>query len=173
MTDDRLEEIRKRCDAMLRTRKNFMDGKGSQNEAIKSANFVKGHAPSDIPYLLSELEKAKAKTDACSWEADNAKLQLEGTGISPDEFPFGCDTLQHVATALLGQRNHSKQLEQELEMGKAESAVNLLALRWCAQEFRGYHRKGLERMRAIDPHMIPFDEGEPQYWIDKAKEVKA
>jgi hypothetical protein len=55
--------------------------------------------------------------EACEWEADNAKLQLEGTGLY-EEFPYGCDTLQHVAEALLACRKQRDELRDEFRAAK-------------------------------------------------------
>ncbi len=72
--------------------------------------------PREEDVLLDAIAEAfrQPESECCSWEADNAKRQLEGTGIEWDEFPYGCDTLQYVATKLAGSRKRVKELEAQL-----------------------------------------------------------
>jgi len=52
-----------------------------------------------------KCQQPEAATCARLWEADHARQQLEA--VDPelaDEFPWGCDTVEHLATALLAAR---------------------------------------------------------------------
>lgn len=54
----------------------------------------------EIADLKAQLESRQAAT---SWEADHQRRHLEALGLA-EEFPFGCDAIQHVGEALLAAR---------------------------------------------------------------------
>ena len=63
-----------------------------------------------IKALLDERDELRK---AASWEADHQRRHLEALGLA-DEFPFGCDAIQHVAEALIALRARLAALEAAL-----------------------------------------------------------
>ena len=55
-----------------------------------------------------------------TWEADHQRRALEAVGLA-DEFPFGCDAIDHVAEALLVARAEVERLRAELAQFRAEA----------------------------------------------------
>lgn len=68
---------------------------------------------SAVPRLLDELELLRK--GPVGWEADHQRAALERHDLA-DEFPFGCDAIEHVAEALVATR---KRLEAALEVVQA------------------------------------------------------
>lgn len=61
--------------------------------------------------LAVKCEHPSAASCARLWQEEANQLQL--AGVSPvlaEEFPFGCDTVEHLATALLASRNRHRRL---------------------------------------------------------------
>jgi uncharacterized protein YdcH (DUF465 family) len=55
--------------------------------------------------LAVKCQQPEAATCAKLWEVDHARRQLEAVDPAlADEFPWGCDTVEHLATALLAAR---------------------------------------------------------------------
>ncbi len=96
-------------------RANCLDGGDWAKHADRSLDIQYTLLKSDLDKLIAEVDRLQVRKDACAWEADNAKRQLEGTGITWEEFPYGCDTLQYVATKLAGSRGRVNELESIIE----------------------------------------------------------
>lgn len=86
--------------------------------------------------LRRELEEARK---CCRWEASNQRRALEywdgeyGTTLA-EEFPFGCDTIEHVAEALIVARRELEEArERERAIVEACAAV-------CESRAGSYHR---------------------------------
>lgn len=102
----RLESERDESRAEIERMNSTMISKRTYNSA---ANAVKEH----IERLEAERDAARK---ACSCEADHQRAALESLGLA-QEFPFGCDAIQHVAEALIAAR---KQLDVERERNEAK-----------------------------------------------------
>lgn len=61
--------------------------------------------------VAQEIEEAVAETPAARWEADHQRRVLEFHGLA-DEFPFGCDAIDHVAGVLLAARDEIDRLKR-------------------------------------------------------------
>ena len=69
---------------------------------------------------------------AAEWEADHQRAALLAVGLA-DEFPWGCDAIQHVAAALIGSRARVAKVTAE-----ADALKIMLAAEWkrCAEIVR-------------------------------------
>ena len=63
--------------------------------------------------LRAEIERLK-DSPAMKWEADHQRRHLEQLGLA-DEFPFGCDAIEHVAEDLLAVRAENERLKLACE----------------------------------------------------------
>lgn len=61
--------------------------------------------------LADERAKREEAEKCCRWEEDNARLKLP-EGLA-DEFPFGCDTIEHIGVALLAARSRALAAERQ------------------------------------------------------------
>ena len=60
--------------------------------------------------LKADIEKlARDVNPATKWEADHQRFHLKLLGLA-DEFPWGCDAIQHVAEALIASRRRAHQI---------------------------------------------------------------
>jgi len=74
----------------------------------------------DINELLVEVETLNKSTqNMTAWEADHQRTILESYGLA-DEFPFGCDSVDAVAEALLVARADIEHLRAVVTMTAME-----------------------------------------------------
>jgi len=84
----------------------------------------------EIADLKAKLESRQAAT---SWEADHQRKHLEALGLA-EEFPFGCDAIQHVGEALLAARAQRTQASAEIGSMDLLEEIEAIAL----EEVRPY-----------------------------------
>jgi chromosome segregation ATPase len=57
------------------------------------------------------------------WEADHQRRAIEEAGLTAEEFPWGCDAIEHVAASLAGARAEVAALKLRLERDAATYAT--------------------------------------------------
>lgn len=71
--------------------------------------------PPDVPEKTEGARCLSPNAAQCAreWERDHQREALAELGLA-DEFPFGCDAIEHVAQALVGQRAETARLRERV-----------------------------------------------------------
>lgn len=77
----------------------------------------------EIADLKSQLT---SRLTAAGWEADHQRRILLELGLA-EEFPFGCDAIQHVGEALLAAREQKSKDTQRLDWLESQQGIGLVS----------------------------------------------
>lgn len=109
MNDADRAELRKLAEAALEVEHRLPNGAAVSNHTPTTWAFKGACSPAAVLALLDDRDRLAAEnarlkeSAALQWEADHQRRVLQFHGLA-EEFPFGCDAIDHVAEALLAAR---------------------------------------------------------------------
>jgi len=127
----------------------------TQLRDLAETSIGTGDVNDDSQYgaLLAAYRALHETKAATVWEADHQRTALEHYGLA-EEFPFGCDAIQHVAEELV----YTRRLLQKLKALQDAPALEALLTR----DKRGYYNlwviPGNKKPDAAAPAFTYYDE---------------
>ena len=84
------------------------------DKALEVVRAVHGKTMTHAEAICELGANAVTDTNAVSWESDHQQRILKEHGLD-EEFPWGCDAIEHVAGALIAARDTKKILKAIIE----------------------------------------------------------